>query len=273
MMRTGPGRDGRAAISSWVIKMPGLTKAMVGIGRSLAATALSVGLLANTSTAAETPAANVDQVVQDALKLTPDPQRGRQLFFSCAVCHTPEGWGSPSGHYPQIAGQHRSVVIKQLEDIYKGNRDNPTMIPFTTPLLSQGPQALADIAAYVEGLRMVPNNKVGPGYQLERGKSLYKETCSECHGENGEGKAAKYYPRIQGQHFSYLQRQLHWIKEGKRRNADKEMMKHLRNFSYEDMDAVADYVSRMPVDQSLLADHKDWRNPDFRAGFVSAPKE
>ena len=99
----------------------------------------------------------IDDIVKQALEAKPDLDNGKKLYHNCALCHTPEGWGSPAGNYPQIAGQHRSVLVKQLADIYKGNRDNPTMMPFTSHLFTKGPQALADISAYIEQLPMVPN--------------------------------------------------------------------------------------------------------------------
>ena len=68
-----------------------------------------------------------------ALSLQPDLENGRKLYLTCAVCHGPEGWGSPDGYYPQIAGQIDSVIIKQLADIRSRNRDNPTMYPFSKP--------------------------------------------------------------------------------------------------------------------------------------------
>jgi cytochrome c553 len=215
----------------------------------------------------------VDEVVKQALNATPDLDSGRQLYYNCALCHTPEGWGSPAGNYPQIAGQHQSVIIKQLADIHKGNRDNPTMMPFTKPLFDKGPQALADVSAYIEKLPMVPNNSIGTGMRLNKGKALYNEHCKSCHSENGEGRAADYYPRIHGQHFRYLLRQLQWIKMGKRRNADPDMVQEFKKFSQSDLAALADYVSRLKPEKGMLADHSDWRNPDFRPGFRTAPRQ
>ncbi len=47
----------------------------------------------------------------------------------------------------------------------------------------------------------------------------------------GEGDNEKFYPRIQGQHYEYLLRQYNWIKEGKRRNANPDMVKQIQNFT------------------------------------------
>lgn len=232
---------------------------------------LSLALLAVGVANADPGVKKIDEAAQQALNAAPNLERGKKLYRNCAICHTPEGWGSPSGHYPQIAGQHRSVVVKQLADIHKGNRDNPTMIPFTKPLFAKGTQALADISAYIEQLPMVPNNSIGFGTRLEEGKKLYNENCKKCHGENGEGDAKEFYPRIHGQHYKYLLRQLRWVKMGKRRNADEKMVEQFKKFSERELAAIADYVSRLAPDKKLVADHLDWRNPDFRSDFRTAP--
>ena len=236
----------------------------------LMAIGMSLALLASATAYAEPK--KVDAFVEIALQAEPDLQKGRMLYFNCAICHTPEGWGSPNGRFPQIAGQHQSVILKQLADIQKGNRDNPTMIPFTDPLFFLGPQALADLSAYIEQMPMVPNNSVGSGLRLEEGKKLYNEECKECHGENGEGVAKDFYPRIHGQHFQYVLRQMEWVKTGKRRNADEEMVKQFKKFSQDDLEVIADYVSRLRPDKGMLAEHLEQKNPDFRSGFVTAPK-
>jgi cytochrome c553 len=230
---------------------------------------MSLTLLASATAYAEPK--KIDAFVEMALQAEPDLQKGSMLYFNCAICHTPEGWGSPDGRYPQIAGQHRSVILKQLADIQKGNRDNPTMIPFTDPLFVLEPQALADLSAYIEQLPMVPNNSIGSGLRLEEGKKLYDVECKECHGENGEGIAKEFYPRIHGQHFQYVLRQMEWVKMGKRRNADEEMVKQFKRFSQDDLEVIADYVSRLRPDKGMLADGLEQKNPDFRPGFVTAP--
>ena len=77
------------------------------------------------------------------------------------------------------------------------------------------------------------------------------------------GKIEEYYPRIEGQHYLYMLRQFEWIRDGKRRNANPEMVEQIRNFSDKDMQMVINYVSRIPVDPADLAPSADWLNPDF----------
>ena len=202
-----------------------------------------------------------------ALELKPDLKNGLEVYEVCSACHLPEGWGLEDGTFPQLAGQHREVLVKQLADIREGNRDNPTMYPFALPESIGDAQALADVVAYVQKLPMNPENGKGLWEEgtpeFEKGAKLYKDNCVQCHGEAGEGIAAKFYPRIQGQHYKYMLRQFEWIRDGKRRNANPDMVKQINEFSDDDMKHVINWVSRAPVPKEDLAKSKDWLNPDF----------
>ena len=197
---------------------------------------------------------------------------GIAVYEVCSACHTTEGWGTKDGTFPQLAGQHDTVIIKQLADIRAGNRDNPTMYPFALPKeiknaapeVGGGAYALAVVANYITNLPMNPDNGKGPdNLDLKKGEKLFKENCVKCHGEHGEGNEEKFYPKIQGQHYKYMLRQFEWIRDGKRRNANPDMVKQIKNFTDDDMRAVINYVSRIPVPKEKLAPSKDWINPDF----------
>lgn len=200
--------------------------------------------------------------IEQAIHLTPNLESGRKAYFVCAVCHLPEGWGTRDGRYPQIAGQLSSVTIKQLADIRARNRDNPTMLPFTSKQEFGGLQEIANVAAYIAQLPMNPRNRVGTGSDLAFGKKLYEDNCLDCHSENGEGDKKKHIPLIQGQNIRYLTRQFEWIKDGRRRNSHKEMVEQIKNFSQREEAAVLDYVSRLKPPKEKLAE-PDWLNPDF----------
>lgn len=199
----------------------------------------------------------------EAEHLTPDLKNGREVYEVCSACHLPEGWGQTDGTFPQLAGQHPKVIIKQLADIRALNRDNPTMYPFALPDQIGGPQSIADVAAYIQTLKMNPEPGIGPGTDLEHGKKLYQENCVRCHGQHGEGDNEKYYPRLEGQHYNYLMRQYKWIKEGKRRNANPDMVKQIQGFTDRDTSAVLDYVSRIKPPADKIGP-KGWQNPDFK---------
>lgn len=206
--------------------------------------------------------ADFDQELNQALDLEPNIQEGRDLFAACASCHTPESWGNTDGTYRQLAGQHRNVILKQLADIRAGNRDVPQMLPFAQEGVLGGAEGLANVSAYISTLPMNPEPGIGRGDDLGRGQELYGNACEICHGENGEGDDESFFPRIQGQHYEYLLRQLKWIRDGKRRNVYRGMVRRMRRMSDTDFEAVADYVSRLRPPKDRLGP-AGWKNPDF----------
>lgn len=202
-----------------------------------------------------------------ALSLVPDHENGIEVYEVCAGCHLTEGWGKPDGTFPQLAGQHKEVLVKQLADIRSKNRDNPTMYPFALPESIGDEQAMADVVTYIANIPMNPDNGKGKWdettAEFAQGKILYDDNCVQCHGETGEGDAAEFYPLIQGQHYNYMFRQFEWIRDGKRRNANPDMIKQIKGFSDKDMAMVINYVSRIPVPKEKLAPSKEWLNPDY----------
>lgn len=203
----------------------------------------------------------------EAMLLPPNLENGKEIYEVCAACHLTEGWGSEDGTFPQISGQHRNVLVKQLADIRALNRDNPTMYPFAKEETIGGVQSLADVTAYIAKIPMNPNNGVGPWAEgtpeFEKGKKLYADNCTRCHGDTGEGHDDKFFPRIQGQHYKYMLRQFEWIRDGKRRNANPDMVKQIKDFTDDDMKHVINYTARLKPPAKDLAPSADWKNPDF----------
>ena len=85
------------------------------------------------------------------------------------------------------------------------------------------------------------------------GKKLYEENCVKCHGDHGQGNYKDYYPVIASQTYLYLLRQFNWIKIGKRRNANPDMVKQINGFSQLDMRSVVDYAGRFRMKEG------DWK--------------
>ena len=183
----------------------------------------------------------------EALKLKGDKTRGEEGYEVCGACHLPSGAGRPDGTFPQLAGQHTTVLIKQMADIRAGLRDNPTMYPFAATLID--PQELADVASYIESLCIpVEHGKYeGPdaAVQLATGKTLYEKECKDCHGANGEGVKDKFYPVIAGQHYKYLLRQMTEIRDGHRRNANPDMVKIIKKYDDKQLVAISAYQSSL----------------------------
>ena len=180
----------------------------------------------------------------DPLKLKGDAKHGAEVFEVCSACHLANGIGRPDGTLPVIAGQHTAVLIKQMVDILSGRRDNPTMFPFAQTMT---PQDMADSAAYMHTLKLSPKNGKGSGKNVKHGKELYEKDCKSCHGAGGEGDEAKFIPMLTGQHFKYMQRQLDEMRAGKRKNADKDMLKVIKAYGDADIELVTDYMARLPV--------------------------
>jgi cytochrome c553 len=179
----------------------------------------------------------------EALHLKGDPKNGEAAYEVCSACHLPSGSGRPDGTFPQLAGQHATVLIKQIADIRAGRRDNPIMYPFATTLVD--PQELADVAAYLQTLPIPPGNGKGPGTNLAEGEQLYKRDCVQCHGPQGEGNEEKFYPVLAGQHYEYMLRQIRDIAGLRRRNANPDMVKVVKGYTDEQLMAVVDYMSRL----------------------------
>jgi cytochrome c553 len=239
--------------------------ALVQHRRSALLGALALPFAAAASDVSAPEPAAIAQAEYDAvMALTPDIDNGRRVYLTCAVCHLPEGWGSTDGAYPQIAGQLRTVIIKQLADFRAGNRDNPLMYPFSVPGILGGPQEMADVAGYVSQLPMTPYNGMGPGDNLALGERLYEDNCVDCHGPAGEGDVEEHIPAIAGQHYAYLMRQFEDIREGRRRNSDPKMVEQIQGFTPQQQAAVLDYTARLRPPAEQLAP-EGWRNPDFPA--------
>lgn len=181
-----------------------------------------------------------------ALRAKGDPVRGEIAFEVCQGCHRNKALGRADGKYPRLAGQHATVLIKQMTDVRAGRRDNSRMFPFANEHVL-GPQDIADVAVYLQGLPVNAENGKGPGTDLARGKALYLKDCATCHGEGGEGHGPGFQPRLSGQHFLYLMHEGRSIRDGERRNADPKMVKAIAGYKDADLESVLDHVSRLPV--------------------------
>ncbi|MCK5725313.1 MAG: c-type cytochrome [Thiotrichaceae bacterium] len=207
--------------------------------------------------------APLDDELSQAMALEGNIEKGKEVFKLCIGCHNSNGWGLKDGTFPQLSGQHKSVIIKQLADIRAGNRDNPMMEVIAKESVMGGPQAIADVAAYIATLPMNPEPGHGEGGNDKRAEKLFYRKCAECHGADASGDAKRFFPRIQGQHYEYLLRQIIWMREGKRRNANPNMVKRIKKMKMKDLELLVDYVSRLKPPKDKIAP-PDWKNPDFK---------
>ena len=181
-----------------------------------------------------------------ALAAKGDAARGASAFEICQGCHRVGALGRPDGSYPRLAGQHATVLIKQLTDVRSERRGNPKMLPFADHQ-ALTVQDIADIAAYLQALPVPATHGQGPGTDLAHGQRLYERDCQICHGPRGEGQAERFFPRVSGQHYRYLLREGLALRDGQRRNVHPEMSAAIARYSDDELAAVSDYMSRLPV--------------------------
>jgi cytochrome c553 len=193
--------------------------------------------------------AKMEGELKEALAKKGDVKRGKDTYEICGACHLPNGAGRPDGTFPQLAGQHSTVLIKQMADIRMGLRDNPTMYPFAKEMTD--PQDLADTSAYIQSLCIPVDHGVYEGKDAKdmvaKGKDLYEKQCKECHGANGEGVKDKFYPVIAGQHYKYLLRQMTEIRDGHRRNANPDMVKVIKPYTNDQLVAISAYQASLTM--------------------------
>jgi len=199
----------------------------------------------------------VPETISVVLQFKPDVVNGKRVYEVCESCHLPDGWGNEDGVYPQLAGQHARVLMKQLLDIREGRRDNPSMFPFVQERTIGGYQNLADVVAYISTLPMTPFHGKGKwgkaSDEYRQGEQLYSEKCLSCHGDEAQGNADEEIPRLQGQHYAYLVQQARLIAT-QQRKADPGMVAIISNLNLDQIDVVMNYISRIRVPQSDLDD-------------------
>jgi cytochrome c oxidase subunit II len=177
---------------------------------------------------------------------------GRQLYAPCVVCHQPSAWGSQDGTIPSLAGQQKRYLEKQLALFRSGARVDAAMQVVAEHAKFANEQNIVALAGYLSGLGANPNPVKGSGEHLRVGQELFAHICAACHGANGRGDPANRVPRIAGQNYPYLRRQIEEVAALHRDLAPPEMMNALRGMPPAEKDAVADYISRLGNSEPLL---------------------
>ncbi len=177
-----------------------------------------------------------------------DAAAGRELAQTCAACHGQQGI-SPSGAFPNLAGQQMSYLAKQIMDIRDGDRLVPTMAGQVDDFSDQDAW---DVAGHFAG----QNANLGQTSDedaelLARGEELYRAgdmskgipSCSACHTPTGVGIGSAVYPALSGQHAEYTVSTLQDFASGERANSPNNIMGDIASkMSDSDMKAVANYL-------------------------------
>jgi cytochrome c553 len=190
-------------------------------------------------------ASTAQRELASALRATPDAVNGEALFDHCASCHGADGGGEANGSTPRIAGQHFRVLAKQLVDFRSGKRWDFRMEGAAARHHLTGPQDIADVAAYVSKLTQPGTRGIGSGEFVEEGSGIYAKHCLSCHGPAAEGNAARGVPRLAGQHYGYLMRQMYDAVDGRRPALPRLHSQRIAPLDFEQVRAVSDYLARI----------------------------
>ena len=170
----------------------------------------------------------------------------------CAACHGADGNSSIPAN-PNLAGQHASYLLKQLNN-FKASADgkpalrqNAVMNGMAAPLSAAEVKALAQ---YFSKQTLKPDvakddKLVTEGRKLWRAGDAKKgiPACAGCHGVAGGGMPAQY-PSLAGQHPEYIVAQLQQFRDGVRANDPEAMMRTIAaKMTDKQMSAVADYAA------------------------------
>ena len=81
-----------------------------------------------------------------------DPDKGKQLAYTCTGCHGIEGYKNayPNYHVPRIAGQNYDYLLAALTAYKKGERNHPTM---RAQAQSFTDEDIQNLAAFISGAK------------------------------------------------------------------------------------------------------------------------
>ena len=182
----------------------------------------------------------------------PGASDGSRLFAPCVVCHQPNAGGSTDGSIPNLAGQQKRYLAAQLGLFASGARVDTAMQLVTAHPRSANQSDFAALSSYLSELTWNPAPVKGSGEHLRVGQEIYTHICAACHGSDGRGEASNRVPRIAGQHYPYLRRQVEEAARLHRDLAPPEMTSALRGMRESEKDALADYVSRLGNSDPLV---------------------
>ena len=169
------------------------------------------------------------------LRAEPDPERGRQLSYTCYGCHGIPSYKNvyPTYSVPKLEGQHSEYLALALQAYRSGERSHSTMHSHAA---SMSEQDMQDIAAFLASEPLKPG-----ATPVGEAPAKATELCVACHGPDGVG-ITPLYPTLAGQHADYLDRALRDYRDGGRKNAI--MAGFVTGLTDEDIKGLAAYYAK-----------------------------
>lgn len=161
----------------------------------------------------------------------------------CAACHGVDG-NSTDPQYPKLAGMDQEYLMRQLKAFAAGKRREETMAGIIAGI---DPNDFSRLAGYYGKMKPTPGKVNDPGLAA-KGKVLYDDgntesgvpACAGCHQPDGQGNAR--FPRLAGQHQTYVLKQLADYKSG-RRATDPLMTTVGKRLTVDEAKALAEYIA------------------------------
>jgi cytochrome c553 len=173
----------------------------------------------------------------------PPPPPGSTLDAKvqvCVVCHGPGG-NSTSPQYPVLAGQNARYLYLQLRDFKEGRRHDPQMDPMAAALTRDDMLALAD---YFSKQKQAPSGFKADPAKVAAGRRKTDEVlCPMCH--LGEFVGQNEIPRVAGQQYAYIKKQLSDFKAKRRTNDAGNMTSVAATLSDDDIENLAQYIANL----------------------------
>src|SRR4051812_44772204 len=170
----------------------------------------------------------------------PPPPQGASLAEKvdvCTACHGPNG-NSASPQYPVLAGQNARYLYLQLKDFKEGRRHDVQMEPMAAALERDDMLALAD---YFSKQKQAPSGFKADPAKVALGKKKTDEVlCPMCH--LGEFAGQNEIPRVAGQKYEYVKKQLADFKAKRRTNDAGNMTSVAATLSDADIENLAQYI-------------------------------
>jgi cytochrome c553 len=188
----------------------------------------------------------VDELIKGALGLDANVKHGGQIYLEeCQTCHGAQATGDAHSVVPSLAGQRRLYLVKQLADFVELERESPDMHRQVAGAGLDAPQAILDVATYLNRQPPLQRPQTGDGTAVRLGEAVFREQCSSCHGEDARGDEDGATPSLRNQHYSYLLQQMRAIGAGHRSDIDPDLARFLESLDAEELAGVADYLSRL----------------------------
>lgn len=158
----------------------------------------------------------------------------------CAGCHG-AGGNSVMPEVPILAGQSARYIYLQLRDFKEGRRKNELMSPMAKDLTKEEMLAFGD---YFAAQKRTVENERGDATKVTAGNKVADAAlCTMCHlgGFAGQNEV----PRVGGQHYSYVKKQLMAFKYKQRTNDAGNMQAVVKTLPDEELEALASYIATL----------------------------